>query len=55
MRKDAILTAGTADRYVSLRISHRGGPVLNTGRAQFEGTKYYFGVCDQKGLVMTGI
>ena len=53
-KEDAILIEGTADRCVSLRISHRGGKVLNTGRAQFGGTKCHFGVCGQKGLLMSG-
>ena len=33
MKKDAILIEGTADRSVSLKMSHRGGKVLNDERA----------------------
>lgn len=51
MKVDAILIEASADRCVSLRMSHRG-KVLNNGRALFGGPKFYFGVYSQKGLFM---
>lgn len=54
--QDAILLEGTADRCVSLRANHRGGKLLNNGRAPFGGTKcFYIGVCGQKELLMSAI
>lgn len=52
MKEDAILIEGSADRCVSLGMSHRG-KVLNNGRAPFGGPKCCFGVCGQKGLFMS--
>lgn len=54
MKEDAILIEGTADRCVSLKMSHRGGKVLNNERASFGGfgqIKCYFGVCSQKAFM----
>ena len=33
MKKDALLTEGPADRCLSVGMSHKGGKVLNNGRA----------------------
>lgn len=55
MKKGAVFIEGTANRCVSLGMGHRGGKILNNGRAQCGGTKCCFGVCGQKGLFMSGM